>query len=120
MIVPARSGTVFGIAIYRGSLVVMSRQENFMSGWVNEPSSPERGVNSILNFLWFIQGKTVAIGVPLWLCSLFFGYLSVRSIRRRKEPLPGHCRVCGYDLRATPDRCPECGTIPPKEEIISN
>ena len=51
--------------------------------------------------------------VPLWFVQLLFAALPAtrlyRHVRRRYRVLTGHCRKCGYDLRATPDRCPECG-----------
>ncbi|HEY8667523.1 MAG TPA: hypothetical protein VIL86_12710 [Tepidisphaeraceae bacterium] len=53
--------------------------------------------------------------LPAWFPALLFVILPSIWLRRRmiarKSNRLGLCRNCGYDLRATPQRCPECGTI---------
>jgi 4-amino-4-deoxy-L-arabinose transferase-like glycosyltransferase len=56
-----------------------------------------------------------AVDIRLWLiCALSAGIpiLHIAQKFASRSVSPGHCFACGYDLRATPDRCPECGTVP--------
>jgi hypothetical protein len=57
----------------------------------------------------------VATLVPFGLCAR--AYLKARRIQERA--MRGLCLRCGYDLRATGDRCPECGTVPAREQPVS-
>jgi hypothetical protein len=60
--------------------------------------------------------EVLAVGIPHWalLTATLLPQTAwlLRWRRRRKQSRAGLCQTCGYDLRATPDRCPECGTVP--------
>lgn len=53
------------------------------------------------------------VGAPHWFLILLLAALPVARVtsklHRRRRIRHGLCPSCGYDLRGTPDRCPECG-----------
>jgi hypothetical protein len=90
---PVRTG-LFGFEAYRGGV----------THFVRLPPSTLHG-----------------LALPHWCLVLLFAALPAHWLvarrrqavaRRRAEA--GLCAGCGYDLRATPVQCPECGQMPPK------
>ena len=71
------------------------------------------GVGTFTDADLLLEGRGVV--APAWLFAIVFSALPlVRGIalyRRRPRLKAGHCASCGYDLRATPGRCPECGGV---------
>jgi hypothetical protein len=79
---------------------------------------PPADYHAFAGFGWLHDGGMRSVFAPAWLLALAAALLPAwhlprewrgRTTDRRRRR--GQCLSCGYDLRATPDRCPECGLV---------
>ena len=107
-----RRGTP-AVMLDSGGRVLLDRTKGLPPGvWGNvAPGSPHWGFPQtselrVPHWSLIVTGSLLPVGIALH---------SVGSrLRRRFTFKEGHCRSCGYDLRASPGRCPECGAAAPE------
>ena len=92
-------------------------------GWT-KPGAGYLGFRYISTDTWYPKAqlqfgyptaRSRAIFIPHWallvLTALLPALAAARLMRNRNRRRENLCPKCAYDLRATPGRCPECGTV---------
>jgi hypothetical protein len=86
--------------------------ENFRRWALGKDSASNRALSS----------TSWRVVIPMWAMTVLSAILPIiglaRNMQLRRRKRVGLCAKCGYDLRATPDRCPECGTIKPATSVL--
>jgi hypothetical protein len=72
------------------------------------------GRQSRVRYGWWFRSRQLV--VPAWILLALSAPLPAvwitRALHQRRRAAFNRCPGCGYDLRATPARCPECGGLP--------
>lgn len=82
---------------------------------------PVEGLRTAYGLWWYRLPMRPSVmwhilSIPYWLpwmlLTLTPPVLWLKDRRRRRSTSGSPCPHCGYDLRASPGRCPECGHLP--------
>jgi hypothetical protein len=129
---PAGASEPQSLTVFLHPRILLSFNDPRATTYAYRGSWSNQNLKERLGFYWAFGHSTyptldlraATIIFPYWLPLAAFTLIPaawLASVRRRRRAFKkGLCPTCGYDLRATPDRCPECGMIPPKKEMISN
>src|SRR5262245_20606594 len=107
-----------------GQFFLMANRGAVTGGWQRTFTEPARWQAFTIDpypfgrfgFVAVFSGGTYIVGVPFWLLACVAACAAIYFWRRVTIPGATLCAHCGYDLRATPDRCPECGAVREKIE----
>src|SRR5205085_8217854 len=101
----------------RGNLGVRWQARGWVwSSWDSSIEQPRFWTVPFCGGVSTVRPHRVQVWVYCWFVALIAGILPgvqllmQRRHRCRLRQVLGLCPTCGYDLRATPERCPECGT----------
>jgi hypothetical protein len=82
---------------------------------VFQPSKRPTGPLMPQNISGAVFENSTQVIIPHWMhvlpASMLPAWWMRSALRRRRLERIGKCTQCGYDLRASSDRCPECGTV---------
>ncbi len=130
VIVYAWDGGTVGVVSLRGCVGWGFERSNASRGdgwsrlgdvrWFSDPPSNHTRLPPDFEFAGFeyeyYPGDALSMGVPIWAVLLVAGIFPLtwwrgnrRLARRKQRRESGLCASCGYDLRSSLGRCPECG-----------